>query len=46
FKTHQMNLKPKDADNPEARWVKKDEVVNILTHQKDKDFFTSILSEI
>jgi hypothetical protein len=41
-----MNLKPKDADNPEARWVKKDEVVNILTHQKDKDFFTSILSEI
>jgi ADP-ribose pyrophosphatase YjhB (NUDIX family) len=46
FKTNQEALKPKDKDNPEARWVKKEEVVNILSHQKDKEFFQGIVSEI
>lgn len=43
FKTDQMELHPIDENNPEARWVKKEEVVDLLTHYKDKDFFLSVL---
>ncbi len=39
FKTSQKILKPIDPDNPEARWVKKEEVAMLLTHAKDKEFF-------
>ena len=46
FKTNETNLKPIDKDNPEARWVKKDKVVKLLTHRKDKEFFLSILDKI
>ena len=46
FKTVQMDLKPIDKDNPEARWVKKDEVANLLTHPKDKEFFLKIKDKI
>jgi ADP-ribose pyrophosphatase YjhB (NUDIX family) len=46
FTTAQMDLAPTDPVNPEARWVKKDEVVSLLTHPKDKEFFTSILPHI
>ena len=42
FKTDQEFLKPIDPHNPEARWVKKEEVVNILTHPKDREFFLHI----
>ncbi len=42
FKTKQELLKPIDPDNPEARWVAKEEVLNLLTHQKDKDFFLGV----
>jgi len=43
FTTTEMDLCPTDPANPEARWVKKDEVISLLTHPKDKEFFTSIL---
>ncbi len=44
FKTNQEILKPIDPNNPEARWVEKDKVVELLTHRKDKEFFLSVIS--
>ncbi len=46
FKTNQMELKPKDPHNPEARWVPKEKVADLLTHPKDKVFFKSILAKL
>ncbi len=42
FTTTATTLKPVDPENPEARWVPKDEVAGLLTHPKDKEFFLSI----
>jgi 8-oxo-dGTP pyrophosphatase MutT (NUDIX family) len=42
FSTDQMELKPIDPHNPEAKWVLKNEVSQLLTHPKDKAFFDSI----
>lgn len=42
FRTDEVDLKPRDKHNPEARWVSKEKVVGLLTHPKDKDFFLSI----
>jgi len=38
FTTDQMELAPRDADNPEARWVPLPDVPALLTHPKDRDF--------
>lgn len=46
FKTDEELLKPVDSQNPEARWVKKEEVADLLTHIKDKEFFLSVIDEI
>jgi ADP-ribose pyrophosphatase YjhB (NUDIX family) len=46
FTTPDTELRPVDADNPEARWVPTDEVAALLTHPADQAFFTSILSQI
>jgi ADP-ribose pyrophosphatase YjhB (NUDIX family) len=46
FKTGQNELKPRDPDNPHARWVHPDEVEALLTHPKDKAFYKSILDQI
>lgn len=46
FKTSKNDLKPQDANNPEARWVKPDQVESLLTHPKDKAFFKSIFTQI
>ena len=46
FRTKIEKLEPKDAENPEARWVDKEMVADILTHQKDKLFFLKIKSMI
>ena len=46
FKTNQSNLSPIDPNNPEARWVNKEEVSELLTHLKDKEFFNSITKNI
>ena len=46
FRTKTEILKPVDSDNPEAIWVAKEEVVNYLTHKKDKEFFVSIIDEV
>ncbi len=46
FTTKVLKLAPTDPENPEARWVLPHEVAALLTHPKDKEFFTSILPEI
>jgi len=44
--TNEVDLKPIDPENPEARWVSKEDVSDLLTHPKDKAFFLSILGDI
>ncbi len=46
FRTDQEVLNPLDSENPEARWVEKDKVADLLTHPKDKEFFLRIKNEI
>ena len=46
FKSAQDALKPQDPHNPEARWVKKEAVADLLTHEKDKEFFLNIMDKI
>lgn len=46
FTTDQHLLSPVDSENPEARWVAKEEVASLLTAKKDKEFFISIAREI
>lgn len=41
YTTDQNKLAPEDPDNPEARWVEINQVADLLTHKKDKEFFTS-----
>lgn len=44
FRTDETDLAPLDADNPEARWVSKEEVAGLLTHPKDRAFFLAFLA--
>lgn len=46
FRTSENMLKPVDPENPEARWVEKNSVADLLTHPKDKEFFLGVLGEI
>lgn len=46
FTTTETKLQPLDPDNPEARWVDPDKVVNLLTHPKDKEFFAGVIPEL
>ncbi len=46
FKANQKSVKPVDPENPEARWVAKEEVYSFLTHPKDREFFKSIKDKI
>lgn len=46
FRTKQLDLKPIDPENPEARWVNKNEVTRWLTAEKDKEFFTKIKDQL
>jgi ADP-ribose pyrophosphatase YjhB (NUDIX family) len=43
YTTNESNLKPIDPENPEARWVDPQQVADLLTHPKDKEFFLKIL---
>lgn len=42
FRTPERALSPVDADNPEARWIPREDVAALLTHTKDKEFFLNI----
>ena len=46
FKTNEEVLKPIDPTNPEARWVEKSKVAELLTHKKDKEFFLGIVDKV
>lgn len=46
FKTKEEKLKPIDPGNPEALWIPKEKVAEMLTHMKDKEFFLSIKDEV
>ncbi len=43
YTTPQMELAPTDSDvHPEAVWISREKVAELLTHKKDKEFFESI----
>ncbi len=46
FRTRQESLQPQDPDNPEARWVPREEVARLLTHRRDRAFFEDILPSL
>lgn len=46
FTTTQNNLQPTDPENPEAKWVKINEVANQLSYKEDKNFFLKIKDKI
>ncbi len=46
FRTTQTHLEPQDPKHPEAIWVSLDQVIDYLTHEKDKEFFASILETL
>ena len=46
FETDQKVLRPIDPQNPEARWVEKSKVADLLTHEKDKKFFRECLKKL
>ncbi len=46
FETREETLSPMDVDNPEAIWVKKEQVEDYLTHPEDKKFFRQVLTEL
>lgn len=39
-------LRSHDPDNPEVRWVDRDEVADLLTHPKDAEFFRGVMAEL
>ncbi len=45
FSTSEKDLVPQDPENPEARWVSREKVADLLTHRKDKEFFLHVLSQ-
>ena len=45
FKTTETELRPVDPENPEARWVDKDKVSELLSFAKDREFFERVLGE-
>lgn len=46
FKTVQNKLNPIDPHNPQALWIDKYKVPELLTHPKDREFFQSVLDKI
>lgn len=46
FLTDQAELCPIDPSNPEARWVTKDQVEDLLTHYKDKEFYRKARTQL
>ena len=44
FTTEENVLSPIDKHNPEAKWASIKEAKNLLTHKKDKEFFSSSIT--
>lgn len=45
FSTDEESIQPIDPENPRARWVPIENVEDLLTHQKDKEFFAGIIKD-
>jgi ADP-ribose pyrophosphatase YjhB (NUDIX family) len=45
FKTKEQKLHPMDPENPEARWVDKEDVSKLLSFAEDKKFFENLLQK-
>ncbi len=43
---YEGELKPIDPANPEARWVPKEKVADLLTSPTDKQFFQKIIADL
>ena len=46
FHSEQKKLEPIDPNNPEAKWIKYNEVINFLTHPKDIQFYKTEISQL
>jgi 8-oxo-dGTP pyrophosphatase MutT (NUDIX family) len=46
YRTAETELRPEDPRNPEAKWVEAKDVLALLTHPKDKEFFESAWQKI
>lgn len=46
FKTSQEKLLPVDPHNPQAVWVEAEKALDLLHHQKDKEFLESVKGKI
>jgi 8-oxo-dGTP diphosphatase len=46
FKTKEEHLSPIDPHNPEARWVEKEKVADLLTHPRDQEFFLRVKNKV
>ena len=46
YRTGELELCPQDPFNPEARWVERAEVAEMLTHPKDQEFFRGIVGKL
>ena len=46
FTTNELELDPRDPDNPEAKWVTKAEVPTYLRHERDRQFFQEISDQL
>ena len=46
FTTQELDLNPVDSNNQEARWLNKEHVAPLLTHEKDKEFFLNIIDQL
>jgi 8-oxo-dGTP pyrophosphatase MutT (NUDIX family) len=46
FRTDEECLHPKDPDNPEAQWVPKEAVPDLLSYEEDRNFFLSVMDKI
>lgn len=46
FRTAETRLAPQDPDNPEARWVQRDEVCDLLSHPKDRAFYQAQVARV
>lgn len=46
FTTSEVDLRPRDAANPEAHWVPAESVADLLSNSIDRQFFVAVLPRV
>ncbi len=46
FRSERAIMRPENPDLMQPRWVERDEVADMLTHPRDKEFFESVLDKL